>query len=168
MPYNKEAAEQFKQKYKITIGSARNRLMRSIMFALLKEANHHFCYRCGEEMTLQDYTIEHIEPWAYKDNSWDLFFDLSNIAFSHSKCNSSHVRRYTKHALAHREKHFGATATNVQKGTRRCFRCKEWKPLGSFVKNKSKTHGRGHVCIECRRTHRREEYHKKKLDTNNE
>ncbi len=167
MPYNKEAAEQFKKKYNLTIGAARNRLIRSIIFNLLKESDHHYCYRCGEEMTLDDFTIEHINPWAYKEDAWELFFDLANIAFSHSKCNSAHVRRDTKHVKKHMETHFKRTNTCLVTKTRKCYHCKKKKPLEEFVKNKAKSQGRGYICYECRPGRRKEEK-RAKLDTDKE
>lgn len=168
MPYNKEASEQFRKKYSLTVSSARSRLIKSIMFALLKESDQHYCYRCGEELELNSFTIEHVKPWAYQEDAWELYFDLSNIAFSHSKCNSAHTRRYTKHAIAHRVKHFGATMTDPTNKTRKCSHCKTWKDFGLFVKNRSKTHGIAHICRKCRSIVRKKERAKKKLDTRND
>jgi len=70
---------------KMPHGTAQNRLRRNIMFHLIKKLNEHFCYRCGEEMTSDDFSIEHKEAWLDKNS--DLFWDMGNIAFSHKKCN---------------------------------------------------------------------------------
>jgi hypothetical protein len=43
------------------------------------------CFRCQQPMTLMDYSIEHKKEWLGDDSN--LFWDISNIAFSHKKCN---------------------------------------------------------------------------------
>lgn len=34
---------------------------------------------------------------------------------------------------------------------KRCSRCKQFKPLNTFIKNRSRKDGRHHYCTECRR-----------------
>ena len=51
-----------------------------------------FCYRCGWKIdSNEDMTIEHIKPWEGREDGEKLFWDLSNIAFSHRWCNRPHV-----------------------------------------------------------------------------
>jgi len=169
MPYQKDTSALFKKKYGITISSARNRLMRSLIFALLKENGHHFCYRCGKEMDDKNYTIEHIEPWAHKDDSWELYFDLSNIAFSHDKCNYSNTRKNTdgnkKYHLSQKGKR---TKTDLEGKSRKCSSCGKWLCLiVDFRKSNSNKRnlGRSYDCNECHRRQERERKQKKKSTT---
>ena len=142
----------FKEDNGISISSARNRLMRSIIFALLKELNHHFCYRCEKELTVSDYTMEHIVPWAYKKNSYELYMDLSNVAFSHLGCNSSYARKYTERALADYKRRKGAnlTSTDLKKKRRRCSSCKKWRKFKFFsIRRADKVAGLKYRCKDC-------------------
>lgn len=68
-------------------GTARNKLVSDILWELLKETNGTKCFVCNEEMTRDTFSIEHIIPWANEPNAKDLFFNLSNISFSHLSCN---------------------------------------------------------------------------------
>jgi len=73
----------------MSYGKACGKLKKAIMFDLLKQLNKNFCYKCGLEIKVEnDLTIEHKNPWLYIDKN--LFWDLDNIAFSHSKCNKPH------------------------------------------------------------------------------
>lgn len=72
-------------------GTANGRLRKNILFHLLKKHNENVCVRCGRLIdVVEDLSIEHIKPW--EGVSADLFWDLSNIAFSHLKCNIGAVR----------------------------------------------------------------------------
>ena len=78
-------------------GTASNRLKKTIMFELLKEAGKNICFQCGEYIENEsDLSIEHKIPWLDSENPVDLFFDLGNVAFSHLSCNVSAARRPTK------------------------------------------------------------------------
>jgi type II secretory ATPase GspE/PulE/Tfp pilus assembly ATPase PilB-like protein len=88
-------------------GTATHRLKRSVMLMLLQRLSEDVCHVCGDRLD-ETYTIEHKLPWEGRDTS--LFWDLDNIAFSHAKCNTPHVRgkrpaaqcgsdaKYTRHA----------------------------------------------------------------------
>jgi hypothetical protein len=80
-------------------GTAAHRLRRDVLFKLIDEAGH-LCFRCGEAMQRDNFSIEHIVPWLDSPNPVLLFFDLNNISFSHKHCNSDARRkpqkRYTK------------------------------------------------------------------------
>lgn len=65
-------------------GKASHRLFKDILFNLIKDKP---CYRCGEVLTRETFSIEHKVPWLDSDNPVELFFDLTNIDFSHLKCN---------------------------------------------------------------------------------
>lgn len=74
-------------------GTANNRLRKSIIFDLLKRHKENFCFQCGAEIvTVDDMSIEHKKPWLHEGNAVELYFDLSNIAFSHLHCNIAAAR----------------------------------------------------------------------------
>ena len=78
------------------LGTAANRLKKSIMFQLVKEAGLDVCFQCDEKIVSEDdFTIEHKTPWIHSNDPVGNYFDLSNIAFSHAKCNSSARRTRT-------------------------------------------------------------------------
>lgn len=82
------------------IGTASNRLRKSIIFKLLKDSGKNYCFQCSAEIENEkDLSIEHKIPYLDSDNPIDLFFDLDNIAFSHLSCNIGAARQ-TK-TLAH-------------------------------------------------------------------
>lgn len=66
--------------------TASNRLVKDILFQFIHEGGIP-CFRCEMPMTRQNFSIEHKTPWLDSENPRELFFDLSNIAFSHLKCN---------------------------------------------------------------------------------
>ena len=71
-------------------GTACNRLRRQIMFGLIQTVGMDICCKCGEHLTAENFSIEHLEPWLDVDP--DLFWDLDNVAFSHRACNQPHRR----------------------------------------------------------------------------
>lgn len=68
-------------------GTACNRLRKSVMFYLVTRLGLDDCYRCGLKVELDNFSMEHKQPWLYAENPTELFFELDNIAFSHLKCN---------------------------------------------------------------------------------
>ena len=68
-------------------GTAYARLRKDILFSLVDKLEY-TCYRCGFPMTRDTFSIEHKENWLNAENSKELFFDLDNISFSHSSCNT--------------------------------------------------------------------------------
>jgi hypothetical protein len=72
------------------LGTARNRLVKQIMFDLVKKTDNNLCHHCGLEITdIKDLSIEHKQSWLHSDDPVGLYFDLNNIAFSHTSCNYS-------------------------------------------------------------------------------
>ena len=70
----------------IPFGTACHRLRKIVLFHYVKKAGEANCFKCTLPIEIvEDLTIEHKLPWQGKDNK--LFWDLSNIAFSHKKCN---------------------------------------------------------------------------------
>lgn len=67
--------------------TARSRLVKNIMFDMVRRLDEDNCFRCGVKIGSPDeLSIEHRIPWLH--NSPALFWDLNNIAFSHLACNT--------------------------------------------------------------------------------
>lgn len=72
-------------------GVARARLLKMILFDLLKQFNKDVCFRCDKKIDkIEELSIEHKKAWLNSENPKQLFFDLENISFSHLSCNSKH------------------------------------------------------------------------------
>lgn len=77
-----------KKQLGMPIGTASNRLRKSIIFNLLKKTNENFCHQCKLEISSEkELSIEHKVPYLDSEDSVRLFFDLDNIGFSHLSCN---------------------------------------------------------------------------------
>ena len=68
--------------------TAQHKLRKAIMFMLVQETHRDECHQCGKRiMSIEELSIEHKVPYLDGDNPRELFFDLTNIAFSHFACN---------------------------------------------------------------------------------
>jgi hypothetical protein len=75
------------------VSNARNRLIKMLLFSTAQKLGIDNCFRCGETIeSIDNFSIEHKIPWLHSDNPVALFFDLDNVAFSHTACNSSAAR----------------------------------------------------------------------------
>lgn len=70
----------------MSFGTARARLERDLVYKFAIEAGHK-CHRCGGDMDRETFSVEHKAPWMRAADPKAAFFDLSNIAFSHTRCN---------------------------------------------------------------------------------
>lgn len=71
------------------IGTASGRLRKELLFQLARKCGLTNCFRCGKEIAMaEDLSIDHKKPWLHSEDPKGLFFDLSNVAFSHKLCNS--------------------------------------------------------------------------------
>lgn len=98
-------------------GTACARLRKQLLFGLAQKLDADVCVRCGALIvSVDDFTIEHLKPWF--DVDADLFWDLTNIAFSHAACNLPHRRRQPsgEHGRPSTYRH-GC----------RCAACRDWK-----------------------------------------
>jgi len=101
---SKQSNQKKTEQLGMPIGTASNRLRKSIIFNLLKKANENFCFQCGAEIELEnELSIEHKTPYLDSEDPQGLFFDLDNIAFSHLSCNVGAARQ------THRVKNHGLT-----------------------------------------------------------
>ena len=67
-------------------------LLKDILFRYIEKDNIN-CFRCNSPMTRENFSVDHKEPWLHSDNPKDLFFNLSNVSFSHLKCNIAAGRK---------------------------------------------------------------------------
>jgi hypothetical protein len=69
-------------------GTASIRLRNLILFNLAVRFELNKCYRCGKSIDkAEEFTLDHKIDWLDSCNPVDLFFDVSNVAFSHARCN---------------------------------------------------------------------------------
>jgi hypothetical protein len=73
-------------------GTACNRLRKMVMHDLLRNFGLDRCFKCGLTIeSPEDLSLDHKQNWQHVDVA--LFWDLSNIAFSHRICNKTDKRR---------------------------------------------------------------------------
>ena len=75
--------------------SAAHCLRMDTLFRLVQETGH-VCFRCGGPLTRDTFSLEHKRPWLDSEDPKGLFFDQSNIAFSHKSCNYGAAKRPNK------------------------------------------------------------------------
>lgn len=115
--------EKKKAQLGIDPGTASSRLNRMIMFSMICRLGINACHQCGEPMTVENFSVEHIVPWFDSGDPYKLFFDLSNISFSHLSCNRLASRSHNKGVFS--TKHGTSQMYNYHKC--RCAVCKEYK-----------------------------------------
>jgi hypothetical protein len=123
-------------------GAANNKLRKAIVFSLVQETRKDTCYKCGEKIqTVDDFSIEHKLPWEGRDSS--LFWDLTNITFSHLACNRPHVRN-ANYPLSRK----------CSENFLWCWQCQSCLSIDEFSKNAHRRSGREEICISCRKINR--------------
>jgi|SRR6516164_956094 len=116
----------------VPIGTATHRLRKLLLFHLARELRINCCHRCKEMIeSPEDLGIDHKEPWL--DISAELFWDLSNVAFSHKVCNSR-----ARRSLVGRK--FGPSPLRKvgPPGTAWCDRHNAFLPHETFHRNRAK------------------------------
>ena len=73
--------------------TASHRLVKDTLWALLVQCNLNTCHQCGEPMSRETFSIEHVIPWLDSDDPVGLYFSQENISFSHLSCNIKDARR---------------------------------------------------------------------------
>lgn len=76
--------------------TASNRLVKDLLYKLVVETGRDTCFRCGEKVDRETLSIEHKKAWLDSSDPVGLYFDTSNIAYSHLACNSAASRSRTK------------------------------------------------------------------------
>ena len=72
--------------------TASGRLVKDILWKLIVQTGQDRCCKCGEPMSRETFSIEHVIPWLDSEDPAGLYFDLDNISFSHHSCNVSDRR----------------------------------------------------------------------------
>jgi len=74
-------------------GTASHRLVKNILFDFIVKSGQNVCYHCSSPMDRDTFSIEHKTPWLDSATPVELYFNLTNIGFSHKKCNYSAARK---------------------------------------------------------------------------
>tara|TARA_R110000765_G_scaffold267625_1_gene366672 strand:- start:320 stop:772 length:453 start_codon:yes stop_codon:yes gene_type:complete len=148
---SKETENKKKVQLGMAQGTARNKLVKNMMFDMACKLDLNWCYQCGAKIeTKEELGIEHKTPWLDSDNPKELYFDLDNIAFSHQGCNSGAARRNTESTIAANEKKRNKTSA----GLHECGCCKKLKPSTEFTKRANRWNGLHWNCRECKNSKR--------------
>lgn len=133
-----------------SFGTARNRLQRQLLFKYVHLAGDDICYVCNKQIDcIEDFTVEHKEPWLHRENGVRKFWDLDNIAFSHRDCNLPHIKGGTKLRKIGPE------------GTAWCSGCQDFLPVTEFAPHKSKWNGLQSLCKEHKKQENKKRYTKR-------
>lgn len=134
MSRSNRIAEQLGMSY----GAAGNKLRKLILFSLLEKLGENVCFKCKEVIhSVDELSIEHIQPWEGREAK--LFWDLTNIAFSHLACNLPHTY------------HGGTSQRKIgPEGTSWCIVCQKFEPIDNFWKDSSRWNGLRQYCKESR------------------
>jgi hypothetical protein len=134
MPANKRKSEILGMPF----GTACYKLRKLLLFSLAQKLGENVCFRCGKMiLTVDAFTIDHKEAWQNKGAEY--FWEISNVAFSHSQCNlpTGMVRR------------------EILNSTLWCSKCKLFLDLNRFWKEKKQRTGYSLTCKECNNAKRR-------------
>lgn len=132
---NQKKAEQLG----MPLGTASHRLRKKIMFDLLQRLGEAVCFKCSTPIECEDeLSIEHKQPWLHGDTQ--LFWDLSNIAFSHLRCN-----------LPDRRKTGNRRHAEAPSGKAWCSAHKDYLDTEKFGSNKRRINGLSNLCRDCDR-----------------
>lgn len=71
-----------------SIDGAWYKLRKMILYNQAKELDKDICCRCHKKIeNIDGFSIDHVASWEKSSDPKKLFYDLSNIAFSHTSCN---------------------------------------------------------------------------------
>lgn len=130
-----------KEQLGMPYGTASNKLKKMILFKLLVHVGAHNCFVCGDEIgSVEELSIEHIEPWEGRPDGVEKFWDLDNIAFSHVGCNRPHNYRN------------GNPRNEAPEGMAWCSIGKHYDVLDNFHKHAKRWNG---VQSKCKQHHRK-------------
>jgi hypothetical protein len=110
-----------------------------VMFDLLQRHQENVCFKCGKIILKpEDLTLEHKETW--QDVGSHLFWDLTNIAFSHRQCNLPK----------------GIVRREIVDGALWCSNCKQYKSISCFHRDRKQRTGYALLCKDCSNSKRKE------------
>lgn len=67
--------------------TASARLLRDTLWRFIERCGGTKCSKCGEDMTRENYSVEHKEAWLDSADPVGFYFNQDNITFSHLSCN---------------------------------------------------------------------------------
>src|SRR3990172_7595255 len=134
------------------LGTARGKLVKILLFSMAKELGRDACFHCNQKIeTVNEFSLEHKKPWL--DVSTDLFWDLSNVAFSHLHCNASKARRDSEILLANLSKRKDHSRS-APEGMAWCMGHEAYLPRASFSRHLGRSSGLQKYCVVCRKERR--------------
>lgn len=117
----------------MSLGRARHRLVTALLFDMASRLGELNCYRCGHRIEEpDDFSIDHKVPWRKRDTA-ELYWDMTNLAFSHKRCNTPD-RRYSRPAPP---------------GQGWCSKHQEFLPAEQFSSNARTRSGLANWCRWC-------------------
>jgi hypothetical protein len=129
--HKSKAAAVKKQQLGMAYSTARSRLLKNIVFDLLKKGDANVCFRCGDTIeTADELSIDHVKDWLYAEDAIELFFNVENIRFSHQGCNSGAVR--CQHLVRSKTGFKGVEEYTDGKNRKKCFQASVY-PNGNRV-----------------------------------
>lgn len=108
--------------------TASNRLVKDVLWKLIQQTGQSTCCKCGELMSRETFSIEHVTPWLDSSDPVGLYFDLDNVSFSHLRCNREDARPRIK-TLVH------GTTTGYNYGCK-CDDCKLANTKATYTRQK--------------------------------
>lgn len=127
-------------------GTAAHRLRKMIMFRMMQKCAEDTCHNCGDKIeTVDELSIEHIEPWLGVNP--DLFWDLDNITWSHLRCNRPNRPNYGNFVTGHTPANKMQSADGLW-----CGLCRTYKHPDEFSNKKTRWSGKEDRCRSCRAT----------------
>lgn len=87
-------------------GTAMARMRKALMFDMARRLGMLDCYQCGEPIeTIEEFSIEHKEPWQSAADPVTAFFSVDNLSFSHHGCNVAAAKQPGKIYSSEQERH---------------------------------------------------------------
>lgn len=116
----------------MNVATASHLLRMDMMFSLAQQLRMTLCHKCGEDIeSSRDLSLDHIRPW--RAVSAELFWDLSNVSFTHKRCNK-----------------IDRPARKVgPEGMLWCYVHKSFLPAINFGKDPARWNGARAGCFEC-------------------
>lgn len=129
------------------------RLNRQLLFVFAKQLGLDTCFRCNLPIGfIEEFTLEHKQAWL--DVTPNLFWDLSNVAFSHFSCNAKVARKSEAFLRGDGIKYLRAAgchkSLNAPEGKAWCSGHRDYLVTTSFDKNRRNRSGYASYCKECR------------------
>ncbi len=117
----------------MSASAATHHLKKAIILDFLRQIGKDACLKCGQKLeSFYDLSIDHKKPWRYGQP--ELFWDISNIGFSHRACNKPD------------KPHVKIGPPN----TAWCRRHHEFLPIEEFGRHARRKNGIDNACKPCR------------------